>query len=122
MAAQVYDPPEGMEVPDFDSFNKEDGGYDVQAYFDACKQHEQDMAEWCRQNSKSDLAGEVMRFPVADGKATYMVHKLKPLTLIFLDYGDGYEIPDMMLRGMTVADVRSEVARNRKLAELFGGR
>lgn len=122
MSATVYSVPEGFQEPDFGNYETDSGGFDTQAYFDACDKHEKDVAAWCRDNSTADLAGEIIRFPVADGKATYMVYTLKPLALIHLNYGDGYQIDDMTLRGMRVQDVRELVRRQKALNEIFGSK
>ena len=122
MGATVYSAPEGMDAPEFGDFRREDGRFDTDAYWAACEKHEQQVAAWCRENSPSNLAGEVIRFGVADGKASYVVYTTKPLALIHLDIGDSYQIDDMMLRGMRVSDVRNLVASEKKLDELFGRR
>lgn len=122
MGATVYSCPEELPEPDFGSFRTEDGGYDVDAYFAACLKHEEAVSTWARENSPSDLAGEIIRYPVADGKASYVVYTTKPLALIHLNGGDGYEIDPMMLRGMRVSDVRDAVRHQKALAEIFGSR
>lgn len=122
MGATVYSAPEEFPEPEFGDFKTETGSYDVQAYLDACLLHEEKVAAWCRENSTADLAGEIIRFPIADGKASYMVYTLKPLALIHLNYGDGYEVNAMTLRGMRVSDVREEVRKQKALADLFGSR
>lgn len=120
MAATVYSTPEELPEPVFDEFFTEGGSFDSKAYFEACDEHTAAMAAWVRERSDSDIAGETISFPVADGKAIYMVYTTKPLALIHLDYGDGYQVDEMMLRGMRVADVRERVLRGKALAELFG--
>ncbi|HSE44247.1 MAG TPA: hypothetical protein VLA89_02850 [Gemmatimonadales bacterium] len=120
MGATVYSTPEELPEPEFSDFKNSGGGYDVQAYFDACTEHEEQVSAWAREHSSSDLAGEVIRYPVADGKASYVVYTTKPLALIHLNGGDGYAINEMMLRGMRVADVREAVRQQRAIADLFG--
>lgn len=67
-----------------------------------------------------DLQGYIYRHPVADGKASYLVARTKPLELWWLDEGDGYSLPEPHLRGLRVADLREAKKRDAKLAELFG--
>lgn len=120
MAATVYTCPEGLEEPDFDAFMGE-RRFDTEAYFDACEKHQEQVAEWCRLTTTTPgpLIGETIRFPVADGQAVYMVWKTKPLTLIHLAYVDGYEVSEIMLRGLRVSDVREMVEREQRIQELF---
>jgi hypothetical protein len=123
MPAKVWAPPEGYEEPRFDDFmGSETHRFDNEGYFKACDEHQERLAQWCRENSDSDIAGETIDFPIADGRAVYMVLSTRPLELIHLSYGDGYQIDEMMLRGMRVSDVRRLVAQRKALEKLFGGK
>jgi hypothetical protein len=121
MPATVYSTPEGLDAPEFDAFMKGDGGFDGDAYFKACAEHCERVAAWCRENSgsKNDLVGKTISFPVADGRAEYMVYTTKPLALIHLPYVDGYQADPILLRGLRVTDVRDLVERSERLASLF---
>ncbi len=125
MAAKVYATPEGIDAPEFEDYMGETGrGFDGDAYFKACDEHRAAVAAWCREaaTSTSELIGETITFPVADGRAEYMVYTTKPLALIHLPYVDAYEADPILLRGLRVADVERLVASRRNLAELFGHR
>lgn len=123
MAATVYSTPEELPEPVFDEFFTEGGSFNSKAYFEACAEHTAAMAAWVRERSDSDIAGETISFPVADGKAIYMVYTTSPkLWLIHLAYVDGYQVDPMMLRGMRVADVREKVRQEKAIAEIFGRR
>jgi hypothetical protein len=63
----------------------------------------------------------VIKFPVADGYALYHVKSEKPLVLQHIPYMDGYSIPAAHIRGLTLADVRQMLEREKNLAKLFGG-
>ena len=52
-----------------------------------------------------DLTGAVIRFPVADGYAFYIVSKDKPLTLQHIPFGDRYSIPMAHIRGIRREDI-----------------
>lgn len=123
MVAKVYDPPEGLDAPEFGDFQT-DGRYDTDGYFKAVEEHREKLAQWCRDNasSPSDLIGKTIRFQVADGYAQYMVCSTRPLELLHLDYVDGYEADPILLRGLTLTDVKDLVGRAERLAEIFGGR
>ena len=79
------------------------------------------LAQWCRDNSTSDIAGEVIRIPWADGSANYMVWTTRPVQLIHIPLGDAWDVPEYMTRGLRAADLREMVERDRRLASWFGG-
>jgi hypothetical protein len=127
MGATVYSTPEHLPEPDFgDFFGKEDKG--AEAYFAAIAEHTEKLAAWCRGEHESvgvrpgPLVGEVISWPVADGKAQYMVYTTKPLALLHLDYGDGYQVDPIMIRGLRVTDVKEKVRQAKALSEIFGRR
>jgi hypothetical protein len=60
-----------------------------------------------------DLQGFVYRYPVADGKASYVVARTRPLEL--WDVGDEYHLPEPHLRGLRVTDIRAA----KKFDDLF---
>lgn len=62
--------------------------------------------------------GEIMRFPVADGYAQYMVAKARPFTLVHLALGDGWHIPAAHARGLTLADLEDELKRQKFWQEI----
>lgn len=112
--AQVYAPPEGFPAPDLREFLS-----DIPAYFKAVKEWEERLGLWCQEQteSESDLIGFVYHHPVADGQASYMVMKLRPLTLLELD--SEYTLPEAHLRGLRVADIEQAKQRDEALAKLF---
>jgi hypothetical protein len=119
---EVFGLPEGFrEPPDLNDFRKEGIGYDVNALFEAEATWVEELAEWCRTNSdsRSELIGEVIRFPRGDGYAQYMVWRTKPLGLLHIPLGDAWDLPDYQLRGLRVKDVRELVHGERAMRELF---
>jgi hypothetical protein len=50
-----------------------------------------------------DSIGEIVKFPVADGYAEYMVLKIKPLCLIHLPLNDAYEF--QYAQNLTTKDI-----------------
>lgn len=75
--------------------------------------------DWVRKNSadKDPVVGELYRFPVADGYAEYVVFSTKPLRLIHLTHLDGWHMPDVVRRGLCLADIRQQAS----LAALLAG-
>lgn len=66
-----------------------------------------------------ELVGGLLGFPVADGKAFYLVTKARPLTLQHVPFLDGYALPAAHLRGLRCDEVESHLEHNRRLAQLF---
>lgn len=73
---------------------------------------------WTRQNAqlqdlitkglRSDtLKGFVWSYGVADGSAHYIVTKLRPLTLAYIDASDGYAVPAAHIRGLNKDDLQA---------------
>lgn len=125
MGAIVYSCPAELPEPRFEDYPLEEyklGG----AYERDLKKHTEALSDWCRSRTPNRRAdspiGEVIRWQVADGYAQYMVYTTSPLALIHLDYLDGYEVSEIMLRGLRVSDVKQMIARERRLSELFGAR
>ncbi len=75
-----------------------DDSYEAQV-----EHYKRDLAQWCRENSRCKHAGEIIRFPVADGHAEYMV--IKYSEIIFLPLYDEYQIPEAHVRGLMKADI-----------------
>lgn len=119
--AEVFTTPEGFrDTPALIDF-RFDGSVNFEAFAKAEEEWTKELAEWCQTNtdSRSDLIGEVIRFPQGDGTANYMVFRTKPLSLLHIPLGDAWNIPDYMLRGLRVKDVRELVRRDKALGELF---
>ena len=51
------------------------------------------------------VEGIVLRFPVADGHALYLVSGTNPLTLEHIPHGDAYRIPPAHIRGIGKRDI-----------------
>lgn len=114
MPAKVYSTPDYIQAPSLSIDN-------MDAYDAACEAYYQQTAEWARDNtnSTSDLVGQIIRFPVADGYAEYMVLDTRPLQLLHLETGDAYSASAVTMRGLRVADVKSMVERDRNLQAMF---
>ena len=64
--------------------------------------------------------GAMLRFGVGDGYAYYLVHKEKPLTLLWIPYSDKWQADDIFLRGLRLSDVKAMIDSDRAMAKLFG--
>ena len=65
------------------------------------------------------LVGRILKFPYADGHATYRVTSIKPLKLQPLAYWDAWQIPYAQIRGLRLQDVCGMVLRDIKFRQLF---
>jgi hypothetical protein len=120
--ATVYAVPEAApEPPDLGDYIGVGGS--IQHYFDDLRAWEAKVVGVAFEfyPSGGDLQGFIYRYPVADGKASYLVARTRPLELWWLDEGDGYSLPEPHLRGLRVADLRAAKKQAEALADIFGG-
>jgi len=102
----------------FGNFNRADYNKAVEVYYAANRAKAKELAP------NDAYAGEVIKFPVADGYAHYMVlQSTKGVSLIWLStLGDGYRIEDFAERGLIRADVQRLVEREKAMTKLFVSR
>ena len=65
-----------------------------------------------------DIKGALIKFPVADGYAHYVVLRQKPLAVAHVPYGDAYQVSAATIRGLREADVRRQLATQRAFAAM----
>jgi len=101
------DPPEFLEA---------DGKFDHAAYGERCDEYRAKTEAYLRENLGANhrLTGKIIRFPVADGYAQYMVWT--PTKWVHLDEVDGYHADPATIRGMRAKDVIERLDRT----PLFG--
>ena len=109
--AKVFLLPDGFEAPKFD-------WKEIEKYKIECAEHTAKLKKWClERNSEQECVGEVIRFPVADGYAEYMVAAIKPVQLIHLPYWDAYQSETAPL--MTAKAIQDKVDQAKALEDLF---
>lgn len=87
----------------------------------------EDEAELARLIAEADklpaeqLVGRIVDFPVADGKALYLIKSEAPLVLQHIPFFDAYRIDPAMLRGLRLTDVRQRVHWNVRVKASFAG-
>lgn len=111
--AKAYAPPAGYEYEypeDWHNWQEHDEKYTKR------------LRQWCKDNttSRSELVGETIQFPIADGYAVYMVFQTSPLELIHVPTGDAWQADACTIRGLRLKDVKERLALNKKLKSLFG--
>lgn len=104
MPIKVYSNPEGITPPTWNSSEQ------WEEHAKKEDQYVKDVKTFCEINSKHNLAGKEVKFPVADGYARYVV--FTPTKLIHLEVGDAwhYEHIERLLAKDIVEKVKSQEA------------
>jgi hypothetical protein len=114
---KVYASP--VKAPEWEQYER-DGRFDIKLMEQVDEKFLDDLRAWLKRSGyKQPLAGEIVRWPRGDGYAQYMVLSTKPLALIHLPLGDAWQMDSIFLRGLRASDIRQQVERQRKMAELF---
>jgi hypothetical protein len=112
---KIYNAPKEFKKPGYAQYQ------DFNKYQTACNKYIEDIKAWAKsQNPSCPESGKEITFPVADGRARYIVVSLKPVTLIHDDTGDAWHY--QYVHRLTAADVRKEVKKLEGLSKLFGSR
>ena len=109
--AKVYSAPKEVKVPVIDFRN-------MKAYNEDCERYEKELKELLqKRNPDGELVGEIIRFPVADGYARYMVAGIKPVELVHLPLDDAWHF--QYANRITAKDIRDQIKQQKAIAELF---
>lgn len=112
---KIYSPPKEIgKVPEWD-FDR--------PYTEALKKEEEwtkKLVEWCKKNSSSEYAGEIIQTQVADGYAQFMVLRLKPVELIWLPLGDAWDF--RWAHRWTASDIKNLIEARRNMEKCWGRR
>lgn len=109
--AQIYNPPSEIKVPELDF-------RDFGAYEKSCKKFTTELKAFVKGRKKGKHIGEIIRFPVADGHAEYMVASLSPVELVHIPLGDAWEFGYAHL--MTKKEIVEQIERQKAIAKIFG--
>lgn len=114
--AQAFSNP--IPAPDF---MEPDGRFDRDGYFARVSAYEAETEKYVRSlGYKHKHTGKIISFPVGDGAARYML--CTPTKWVHLADGDAWNANPATIRGTRAVDVDAMIDRNRRMAELFGGR
>lgn len=105
--ARIFKAP--IDAPPLTGLSEQDG---VERYRAAVEQYEKRVGEIARERHERPVpseVGRVVRFQIADGYASYIVWRTRPLQLVHLDEGDGYSITAAEARGLRLTDVREKI-------------
>lgn len=112
--ATIYSAPKEIALPTYDWSKARDWEVKDKEYKEKLKAHINGMGFTEKE------AGECIRIPTADSYAEYMVLGLKGgVKLIHLELGDAWQ--NEMAELLTAKKVKEMIARDKKIAELFGG-
>lgn len=109
---KVYAPPTELGKFEFDYSN-----FDMNDYTKAETEYIDKVKAYARANGQGALRGEEIRFQVADGYARYIVFSTKPVELMHLSVGDGWQY--QYAHRLTAKDIAEEVQRLKNLNKLF---
>jgi hypothetical protein len=103
MSAKVYSGPDSITPPSF-SYN---GKFDHKAYDAEEERYVKELRAWLKDEGYAgEYVGGIIYFPIADGRASYMVASLRPLILIHMNWGDAWDADAILLRGLVAQDVK----------------
>lgn len=118
MAAQIFNAPEEVKVPRLSIKSRENVSQQIKDHQKAEEKYIQDVKDWLHNNGfNKKNAGEIIDFPVADGKALYMVASMKPLRLIHLEVGDAWCFQYANL--LTAKEVQEKIDQRKAIEKLF---
>lgn len=109
--AKIYAVPSEIRKPKLD-FS------DFKAYERDCERYENEIRAFIKQmgyNGKN--AGEIIRFPVADGYARYMVLAMRPASLIHIDTMDAWHFSHA--HALSGKDIQAAVDKEKAMEKLF---
>ena len=97
-----------------------DGRYDMEATDKAEQEYTNTIIEFAKKQEPHKLAGCVVRTPIADGSANYVVAKIAgKVSLIHLAFGDAWRDNRLEQYG-TVRELTDLIEREDRINKLFG--
>jgi hypothetical protein len=119
MAATIYAAPKDLPVPEWSEYEV-DGRFDYKRMNAVDDAYLERLRVWLREHGYTgELAGETVAWGRGDGRALYMVMKLRPLWLMHIELGDAWRMDAIFERGLTARDIRQQVEGNKRMAALF---
>lgn len=113
--AKIFGAPSSLKVPSF-SFT---GNIQEtrKAYQEAEQTYLDELKALLLKRKNHQYVGEVIKFPVADSYALYMVASLSPVELVELPLGDGWSF--QYAHRLTKKDIIEKIESAKKLKEIF---
>lgn len=105
---RVYSPPAGIEPPSFEAYFV-DGHYDRAKDDELTARYLSELRTWLKDHGyKHRKTGLIVRFPVADGCAQYMI--MNTTNLMYLPLGDAWQIPEAHARGLRISELEGSTS------------
>jgi len=111
--AAILDKVQGIPVPKFKT------GEPFEQYRAREEKYIEDVKAYAARRGYGPERGELISFPVGDGKALYVVLSTRPLVLILITTGDSYRA--QFDNRMTLTDVRRAIRVAKTLTSIFKG-
>ena len=109
--AKVYSVTGQVEEPSFVWKDRETYDNNIKTYMENVKEYLNELGY------NTPETGKVIRFPVGDGYAEYMVASLKPAVIVHLEIGDCWQFQYDYL--LTAKEIKQELERSKALEALF---
>jgi hypothetical protein len=110
--AKIFSAPSSISLPQWSiKKTRQENMAEEKAYLDQLK----DMLTKRKPTQK--LVGEIIKFPVADGYAQYMVASMTPLELVHIPLGDAWDF--QYAHRLTKKDVEEKIKNQKAIEELF---
>jgi hypothetical protein len=101
---KVYATPKDITPPAFEDAMV-DGKYSMEKDDELTQRYFEELRAWLKRNNCTHRkAGLIVRFPVADGCAQYMI--MNATSMIWLPLGDAWQIPDAHARGLRISELQ----------------
>jgi len=115
---RIYGLPNALPAPVLERYSTED----LDAHYAAEAAHRERLKQWLREHGYTgERTGEIVRFPVADGFAQYMLADgVRTECLIHLPYGDGWQYRDAKF--LPKAEILRRIDAQKRVDALFDGK
>lgn len=115
---KIFSAPSSIEVPRFKYGGDGKTVAELRAAYHAAEaKYFEDLKAVLVKRKNQKHVGEVIRFPVADGYAMYMVASLSPVELVELALGDAWQY--QYAHRLTKADIIQKIESQQAMAKLF---
>jgi hypothetical protein len=109
---KVYAPPAEIQPPEYD-YSK---GFDFEEHERRDNEYVQRVIDYCIAEGSGDSKGKEINFGVGDGYARYIVFSTKPVVLIHLAVGDGWQY--QYAHRLTAKDIAEEIRHKEAWAKI----
>lgn len=113
MKTTIYSVPNSIKVPELD-FS------DMKGYEKKQEEFISELKTLLQKRNTHKNVGEIIKFPVADGYAMYMVASMKPAELVHLPLMDAWEFQYVHL--LTAKEIQEKIDQEKAMEKLFASK